>query len=99
MAFRREHPVQDLRVHPAKTRDAVPRDTVPPFAMAHPKRRISKHRKRVRRSHLALDAPQTNHCARCGSIVRTHRVCDNCGFYGFERGGQQGTEVLPKDEF
>ncbi len=67
--------------------------------MAHPKSRISKHKKRLRRSHLAMTVQVPNHCARCGSAVRSHRVCDNCGYYGFEKGGSKGTEVLQKDEF
>ena len=67
--------------------------------MAHPKRRTSKAKKGVRRSHLALRVATPNHCPRCGSAVRPHRVCDNCGHYGFEKGGQRGTEVLPKEEF
>ena len=66
--------------------------------MAHPKRRISKHKKRIRRSHLGLAAPQLNDCPRCGSRVQPHRVCDNCGYYGFEKGGSKGTEVIAKDE-
>lgn len=67
--------------------------------MAHPKRRISKHKKRIRRSHLALDAPTPNHCARCGAVARPHRVCDSCGYYGFDKGGAKGMEVLQKEEF
>ena len=67
--------------------------------MAHPKRRTSKHKKRVRRSHLALTTPVPNHCARCGSAVLSHRVCDNCGYYGFDKGGSKGIAVLQKEEF
>lgn len=67
--------------------------------MPNPKRRHSKHRKRIRRSHDAIAVIVTNHCARCSAPVRTHRVCDNCGYYGFEKGGQKGLEVVPKEEF
>ncbi len=67
--------------------------------MAHPKRRISKHKKRIRRSHLALSVNAPNHCSRCGSAVRPHRVCDSCGYYGLDKGGSKGTDVLQKDEF
>jgi large subunit ribosomal protein L32 len=67
--------------------------------MPHPKRRQSRHRQGIRRSHLALKPYQPNHCSRCGSPVKTHRVCDNCGYYGFSKGGdKKGTEVLRKDE-
>jgi large subunit ribosomal protein L32 len=67
--------------------------------MAHPKHRISKHKKRIRRSHLALDAQLPNHCGRCGAAVRPHRVCDSCGHYGFDKGGAKGTAVLQKEEY
>ena len=67
--------------------------------MPNPKRRHSKHRKRIRRSHDALTVTLPNHCARCGAATKPHRVCDNCGHYGFEKGGQKGQEIIPKDEF
>jgi large subunit ribosomal protein L32 len=67
--------------------------------MAHPKHRISKHKKRIRRSHLALDLHTVNQCPRCGSPTKSHRVCDNCGHYGFAKGGQKSSEILPKEEF
>jgi large subunit ribosomal protein L32 len=67
--------------------------------MPNPKRRHSKHRKRIRRSHDALVPVRANHCPRCSAPVRSHRVCDNCGYYGFEKGGQKGFEVVPKEEF
>lgn len=67
--------------------------------MPNPKRRHSKHRKNIRRSHHALTATTSNHCPRCGAITRPHRVCDNCGHYGFDKGGQKGVSVLPKEEF
>lgn len=68
--------------------------------MPHPKRRQSRHRQGIRRSHLARKALQPNHCARCGAPVKTHRVCDNCGHYGFSKGSdKQGTAVLPRDDF
>ncbi len=57
--------------------------------MAVPKRKTSKHRKRKRRSHLALSAPGLSQCARCGATIRPHTVCNSCGHY-------RGVEVLPK---
>ncbi|MCH2104764.1 MAG: 50S ribosomal protein L32 [Planctomycetes bacterium] len=66
--------------------------------MAHPKRRTSKHRKRIRRSHLAKDVFALNQCPRCGAAKRPHRVCSNCGFYGFDKGGQKGSSVLELEE-
>ena len=68
--------------------------------MPNPKRRHSNHRTGIRRSHDALRFESPNHCARCGSVVRPHRVCDHCGYYGFSKGAdKKGTEVFPKDEF
>jgi len=68
--------------------------------MANPKRRISHHRTNIRRSHLALKPTQSNSCARCGSSVRPHRVCDNCGFYGFSKGAdKKGTDILEKEAY
>lgn len=67
--------------------------------MPNPKRRHSKHRKRIRRSHDALTPPSTSGCPRCGAARKPHRVCDNCGFYGFEKGGNKGTNVLEKEDF
>ncbi len=68
--------------------------------MPHPKRRQSSHRQGIRRSHLALDSIQIEKCARCGSPAKSHRVCDNCGYYGFEKGSdKRGTDVLEKEDF
>lgn len=66
--------------------------------MPNPKRRHSKHRKRIRRSHDALKVSVANHCPRCGAATKSHCVCDNCGHYGFEKGGQKGNDVLQKSE-
>ena len=68
--------------------------------MPNPKRRHSRYRSRIRRSHHAIKMVSPNHCPRCGAAVRTHRVCDNCGYYGFSKGSEKrGTEVLPRDDF
>lgn len=56
--------------------------------MAVPKRKTSKHRKRKRRSHLALSAPGLSRCSRCGATIKPHTVCGSCGRY-------RGAEVLP----
>jgi large subunit ribosomal protein L32 len=66
--------------------------------MPNPKRRHSNHRTRIRRSHDAIKMALPNHCPRCSSAMRPHRVCDNCGWYGFEKGGQKGMEIEAKDE-
>ena len=68
--------------------------------MAHPKRRTSKARKRIRRSHLAQPVHALNQCSRCGAAKRSHRVCSNCGYYGFDKGSdKKGTEVFQKEDF
>ncbi|HNR86902.1 MAG TPA: 50S ribosomal protein L32 [Spirochaetota bacterium] len=55
--------------------------------MAVPKRRKSKSKSRMRRSHNALVAPNLRPCTRCGAYVMPHRVCPECGHY-------KGTLVL-----
>jgi large subunit ribosomal protein L32 len=68
--------------------------------MPNPKRRHSNCRTRLRRTHYKLKPTLLNHCSRCGAPVRSHRVCDNCGYYGFSKGGdKKGSEVLHKEEF
>ena len=49
--------------------------------MAVPKRRTSKSRKNMRRSHHSISAVATIRCSNCSSAVVPHRVCWNCGFY------------------
>lgn len=68
--------------------------------MAHPKRRTSKHRKGIRRSHLAVDTPTLHTCPRCGAVGKPHTVCGNCGYYGFAKGADaKGRDVLEKEDF
>jgi large subunit ribosomal protein L32 len=49
--------------------------------MAVPKRKTSKSRKNLRRSHHALAAPARAKCPQCGAARLPHRVCRECGFY------------------
>lgn len=49
--------------------------------MAVPKKKVSKQRKRLRRSHHHLSEPHLARCSRCGSPTRPHAVCDACGYY------------------
>lgn len=49
--------------------------------MAVPFRRVSKTKKRMRRSHLALNTPGMITCPNCGEMTLAHRVCANCGYY------------------
>ena len=46
-----------------------------------PQRRISKTRKRQRRSHFKLDNPSMMVCPNCGEYKLAHTVCSSCGYY------------------
>lgn len=59
--------------------------------MAVPFRKVSKTRKRMRRSHNALEAVGTTTCKNCGAVIKPHRVCKKCGSY-------KGTTVVEKKE-
>ncbi len=58
--------------------------------MGVPEHKVSKTRKRMRRSHSALTAVVTNKCPNCGEAIRPHRVCPKCGFY-------KGKEEIKQD--
>ena len=49
--------------------------------MAVPFRRVSKMKKGMRRSHLALNVPGMITCPNCGELTLSHRACGNCGYY------------------
>jgi len=50
--------------------------------MAVPKRKVSKSRRDMRRSHLALDfTVALVKCEKCGEYKERHRVCKACGTY------------------
>lgn len=49
--------------------------------MPMPKKRISKMRRDIRRSHHGLTAAGTQKCDNCGALARPHRVCASCGYY------------------
>lgn len=48
---------------------------------AVPFRKVSKTRKRFRRSHNAMELPGTTTCKNCGEVIKPHRVCPKCGSY------------------
>ena len=58
---------------------------------AVPFRKVSKTRKRMRRSHNAMELPGMTKCPSCGEVIKPHRVCSNCGYY-------DGKEVVAKKE-
>lgn len=59
--------------------------------MAVPKRRTSRTRRDLRRSHRAIGQPARSRCPNCGEPKLPHRVCANCGVY-------RGREVLKTDD-
>ena len=58
---------------------------------AVPDHKVSKTRKRMRRSHNAISAPTTAKCPNCGEAIKPHRVCPKCGYY-------KGKEVVAVKE-
>lgn len=55
--------------------------------MAVPKKKISKSRRNMRRSHDALKGAAYEECPECGELKRPHHVCPSCGQY-------KGREVM-----
>lgn len=49
--------------------------------MAVPKKKTSKSRRDMRRSHHALKGAAYAECPNCGELKRPHHVCANCGHY------------------
>jgi large subunit ribosomal protein L32 len=49
--------------------------------MAVPKRRTSKSRKGMRRSHHRLTLPPIVKCANCSNLHVRHTICSECGHY------------------
>ena len=49
--------------------------------MAVPKKRTSRARRDIRRSHHALEYTHTTPCANCGTIKLPHHICQSCGVY------------------
>ncbi|CAM2060683.1 50S ribosomal protein L32 [Desulfovibrionales bacterium] len=58
--------------------------------MALPKKRTSKSRKGMRRSHDHLAVPTVIFC-KCGEPSLSHRVCPSCGTY-------KGRQYLKREE-
>ena len=50
--------------------------------MAVPFRRTSKRTKRFRRTHFKLKVTGLITCPQCGAMIKSHRVCPKCGYYG-----------------
>jgi large subunit ribosomal protein L32 len=61
--------------------------------MAVPKRRTSKSKKGMRRSHHAIVPTQIQYCNRCSVPVLPHKICWSCGW-----SNSQGREVVALDK-
>ncbi|MFC6616376.1 50S ribosomal protein L32 [Deinococcus radiophilus] len=46
-----------------------------------PKKKTSKSKRDMRRSHHALSAPALSECPQCSSKKLSHHVCPSCGYY------------------
>ena len=51
---------------------------------AVPFRKVSKTRKRMRRSHNAMEIPGMTKCPSCGEMIKPHRVCPKCGSHNID---------------
>jgi large subunit ribosomal protein L32 len=49
--------------------------------MAVPRKKTTRSRRDMRRSHLALVATNVTECPNCGELKRAHHVCGSCGHY------------------
>lgn len=49
--------------------------------MANPKHRHSHTRGAKRRTHYKAVAPALGVCSNCGSAIKLHTVCGECGYY------------------
>lgn len=49
--------------------------------MPVPKKKTSRSKRNMRRSHDALSSVTTITCDNCDSPMRPHRVCPSCGYY------------------
>lgn len=64
--------------------------------MAVPQRRISKTRKRLRRTHFKLEISGLVTCPQCGEMIKSHRVCPKCGYYAGKATYVDGKLVKPE---
>ncbi|RLS57949.1 MAG: 50S ribosomal protein L32 [Planctomycetota bacterium] len=49
--------------------------------MAVPKKRQSKSRRNMRRAHDFVVPLKLQSCAQCQTMIPSHVVCPNCGYY------------------
>jgi large subunit ribosomal protein L32 len=51
------------------------------IVMAVPKKKVSKSRRNMRRSHHAIAPMAFLECKNCGELKRPHMLCSHCGYY------------------
>ncbi len=61
--------------------------------MAVPKRKISKARGNSRYANWKLTTPNLVECPECKTLIKSHTVCPNCGYYN----GKQVVEIQDKN--
>ena len=66
--------------------------------MAVPQRRISKTRKRLRRTHFKLEVSGLTTCPNCGEMIQSHRVCPKCGYYNGKAAYLNGKVVKEEEK-
>ena len=49
--------------------------------MAVPKRKTSRSKTKLRRTHHKIKLPTLSACSECGHLKRPAHVCPNCGYY------------------
>ncbi len=49
--------------------------------MAVPKKKTSKSKRGMRRSHDHLSIPAFGECPQCHESKRPHHICPHCGYY------------------
>jgi len=62
--------------------------------MANPKRRHSRERGRLRRTHYKVKVRNLSTCPQCSGLKLPHRVCPHCGYYK----GRQIIEIKTAEE-
>ncbi len=62
--------------------------------MANPKRRHSRERGRLRRTHYKLKENNLSKCPQCEKFKLPHMVCPHCGYYK----GRQLVEIKTAEE-
>lgn len=58
--------------------------------MAQPKKKTSKSRRNMRRSHDHVETPNVHFCE-CGEPIIAHRACSACGSY-------KGRQVITSED-